>query len=167
MKIRISLIAAVAENGVIGANSKLPWRLPADLRRFRALTTGHHVLMGRKTCESLGRSLPHRVNIVVTSQPDYVAPGYKVASSIDAALNMVHNDGEVFVIGGASLYAQMLPRAQRFYLTQVHAYVPGDTLFPEFDRDQWQELERRRYEADHRHPYAFSFITLERKVREW
>ncbi len=161
---RVLLIAAMAENSVIGADNALPWRLPADLRRFRALTTGHPVLMGRRTWESLGRRLPKRTNVILTSNPDYTAAGAVVASSIDRALDAVHGAGDIFVIGGASLYAQLLPRAQRLYLTLVHARIPGNTRFPEIDWSEWIELDRERHEADAKHRYAFSFLTLERKV---
>ncbi|MEE8197635.1 MAG: dihydrofolate reductase [Acidiferrobacterales bacterium] len=163
-KPRICLIVAMAENRVIGANNALPWRLPADFRHFRALTTGHHVLMGRRTWESLGKCLPHRTNVILTSKPHYPAAGAIVVPSIDAALATVYGDREVFVIGGASLYAQLLPRAHRLYLTLVHARIPGDARFPEFDWNEWIELDRERYEADDRHPYPFSFITLERSL---
>lgn len=152
----------MAENGVIGVDNALPWYLPADLKHFRDLTSGHHVLMGRKTWESLGKPLANRINLVLTSDPGRVTDCIAV-SSIDVALHTAQNDSELFVIGGASLYAQMLPRAQRLYLTLVHARIAGDTWFPDLVWGEWQELERRRHEANERHRYAFSFVTLERK----
>ncbi len=159
----VSLIAAVAENGVIGVNNALPWHLPADLRRFRALTRGHHIIMGRKTCESLGRPLRDRVNFVVSNNPGFVAEGFIVVRSFEGALSAVPKNEEVFVIGGASLYRQALPRAQRIYLTVVHAEFAGDTRFPDFNRDDWRELERMTHVPDSRHACAYSFITLARK----
>ena len=161
----ISLIAAVADNGVIGAGNALPWHLPADLKRFRELTRGHHVIMGRKTCESLGRPLPDRINLVVSSNTRYNAPGFTVVGSFAAALDAARHQQEVFVIGGARLYAQALPRADRFYLTLVHTDVAGDTRFPDFNRSDWRELERSEHMADARHAHAYSFVTLERNVR--
>lgn len=159
------MIAAIADNGVIGAGNALPWHLPADLRRFRKLTRGHYVVMGRKTCESLGRPLPERVNIVVSTNARYKAAGFAVVSSLAAALDTARRQEEVFVIGGASVYAQALPQADRFYLTLVHADVSGDTRFPDFNRSDWRELERSEHAADARHAHAYSFITMERKVR--
>ena len=161
-KPRVSLIAAVAENGVIGVNNALPWRLPADLKRFRVLTSGHHIIMGRKTCESLGRPLRDRVNFVVSKNPGFDCEGFIVVRSIEAAFSAVPRDDEAFVIGGASLYHQALPRADHIYLTLVHAEFNGDTRFPDFDRDDWQELERVEHTPDTRHACAYSFITLGR-----
>ncbi len=134
-----------------------------DLQRFRALTTGHHVLMGRRTCESLGRPLPERVNLVLSTQPEYVAQGFTVVHSIEAALARASSAGELFVIGGASIYAQTLARAQYMYLTLVHADIAGDTWFPRFDRGDWDELERVAHPADRRHEHAFTFLTLRRR----
>jgi dihydrofolate reductase len=161
----ISLIAAIADNGVIGVNSGLPWHLPADLRRFRTLTRGHYVVMGRKTCESLGKPLPERVNVVVSANTRYRAAGFIVVSSLEAALDAAHAEPELFVIGGASLYAQALPWADRFYLTLVHADIAGDTRFPDFNRSNWRELEKTEHAADAKHAHAYSFVTLERKGR--
>lgn len=160
---RLSIIAALAENGIIGKDNALPWRLPADLKRFRRLTTGRAVIMGRRNYESIGRPLPERRNIVVTRQPGYTAPGCTVVSSLDAALAAGCGDTETFVIGGAEIYAQTLHLAERFYLTRVHADVAGDTVFPTFDATAWREISRERHEADAQHAYAYSFITLERR----
>jgi dihydrofolate reductase len=163
LKPRLSLIAAVAENGVIGVNNKLPWKLPADLRHFRALTIGHHVLMGRKTCESLPGPLPERINIVLTSNAERSIRGFVVVDSIAASLALAGDD-ELFVIGGASVYRQTLAHVQRMYLTLVHAHVEGDTQFPEFDRSVWQELTREKHVPDANHRYGFSFVMLERRT---
>lgn len=158
----LSLIVALAENRVIGRDNALPWRLPNDLRHFKRLTSGHPIIMGRKNYESIGRPLPERTNIVVTRKSGYVAPGCVVVHSIEAALDAAGAATEIFVIGGAELYAQTLARAQRLYVTWVHADVEGATLFPEVDWSEWQELHRERHEADAAHAYAYSFVTLER-----
>ena len=163
MAARISLIAALAENRVIGRNNTLPWRLPADLKHFRALTTRHPVILGRKNYESIGRPLPERTNIVVTRDRGYRAPGCVVVDSLDAAFAAAGDADEVFVIGGAELYAQTLGRADRLYLTLVHATVPGDTLFPEFDPGDWVEVTRERHEPDSSHAYPYSFVTYDRR----
>ncbi len=159
---RISLIWAMASNRVIGANNALPWRLPADLRHFRNLTLGHHVIMGRRSYESLGRPLPGRDNIVVTGQKDFQAEGCTVAGSIEEALRAAAGDPEIFVIGGATLYAQTLGFADRLYATLIEASVPGDTLFPDFDTRAWVETARETYPADENNPFDFSFVTWER-----
>lgn len=160
---RVSIIAAMAENRVIGRDNALPWHLPEDLKRFKRLTMGHAVIMGRRNYESIGHPLPGRKNIVVTHRKGYQAPGCVVVHSLDEALLAAGDDPEVFVIGGAELYAQWLPRAQRLYLTLVHAVVPGDTYFPEFDWSEWQEIAREWHAADSRHAYAYSFVVLDRK----
>jgi dihydrofolate reductase len=161
----ISIIAAVADNGVIGVNNALPWHLPADLRRVKALTTGHHIIMGRKNYESLGRPLPNRVNVVVTRNPGYTASGCVVAHSLEDALALARDDAEAFIFGGAEIYAQALAHADRIYLTLVHAAFSGDTLFPEFSHADWTEVERVRYEPDEHNPYPYTFQRLDRNPR--
>jgi dihydrofolate reductase len=161
----ISLIVAMAANRVIGRDNKLPWRLPNDLRRFRALTMGKPLVMGRKTFESIGRPLDGRHNIVVSRNPDYRAEGCTVVHSPEAALAAAVPAEELFVAGGAELYAQFLPRAHRLYLTLVHARVEGDTFFPTYDESQWREIEREDHQADGRHAYAYSFLVLEHTTR--
>lgn len=158
----ISLIAAVAENRVIGNRNALPWRLPADLKHFRELTTGHPVIMGRRNYESIGRALSQRTNIIVTRRANYHAPDCMVVDSLDAAFAACHGTSNIFVIGGAEIYAQTVARADGLHLTLVHAAVPGDTLFPEIDWSHWREVARVRHEPDARHRYAFSFVTFER-----
>lgn len=158
---KLSLIAAVSENGVIGAKGRLPWSLPADRALFKRLTTGHTVIMGRRTFESLRRPLPKRTNVVVTRQSDYQAPGAQVAESLDAALALAAGDDEVFVAGGSELYREALPRADRLVLTAVHAEVAGDAFFPEVDFASWRLVEEVRHEKDARHAHAFSFRTYE------
>lgn len=151
----LALIAAIARNGVIGVGNTLPWRLPEDLKRFRALTTGHAVLMGRKTWQSLGRPLPHRQNIVVTRDRSFAAAGADIAHSLDAALARVDLPSPVYCIGGAQLYAQALPRADVLELTEIDRDYDGDTFFPAFDRDEWQEQSRTWHCTDEGLRYAF------------
>ena len=143
---RISLIAAVARNGVIGSDNALPWRLPEDMRHFKALTLGHPVIMGRKTWESIGRPLPGRRNIVVSRNPEFSAAGCETAASLDQALAACRGTAEeAFVIGGAEIYTLAMPRAQRLHLTEIHADYPGDAHFPEVDRALWKETARERH----------------------
>ena len=153
----LAIIAAVAANAVIGAGNRLPWRLPADLKRFRVLTTGHAVIMGRKTWESIGRPLADRQNIVVTRNKDFPAPGAEVASTLVHALALVRLPAPAFCIGGGELYREALPHAGVFYLTEVGRDFDGDATFPEFDRGEWREVEREAHAglADDGLPYAF------------
>ncbi len=154
---RLSLIAAIAANGVIGSDNAMPWHLSEDLKRFRALTLGHAVVMGRRTFESIGRPLPGRRNIVITRNPGWRAPGCDAVASLDEALDLCGGDaGEVFVIGGAQIYAEALPRAQRLYLTEIHRDFPGDTRFPDFDRRDWREVSRQRGGAAEGFDYDFA-----------
>lgn len=162
---RISIIAAIAENGVIGANGRLPWHLPMDLRHFREITMGKPLLMGRRTHESIGRPLPGRHNIVLSRDGGYRAAGCTVVNSLGAAFEAAAPTDEIMVMGGAHLYALLLPCAQRMYLTEVHASVEGDTFFPAFDRSVWQETGRTDFDADERHAYPYSFVVLERVNR--
>jgi dihydrofolate reductase len=159
---RISLIVAMSENRVIGRQGQLPWRLSADLRRFKRLTMGHHIVMGRKTFESIGCLLPGRTSVVVTRQPDYAAEGAVVASDLKEALARCRDDDEVFIIGGAEIYRLALPHVHRIYLTRVHACIEGDTHFPGFSRDQWQQLETQHYPADEKNQYEHSFEIYDR-----
>ena len=173
----VSLICAVARNGIIGRGNQLPWTLPNDLKRFKALTMGHPVIMGRKTFESLGRPLPGRINIILTHQPGYCAEargdasarvshraqGCRVVTSLEEALEACRRELEVFVIGGANLYAQALTRAHRIYWTEVHHAAEGDVRMPPVDRAAWREPAREDHPADAAHPYAYSFVTLEKR----
>lgn len=158
----ISIIVAMAENRAIGRDNALPWRLPNDLRHFRRLTLGHAVIMGRKNHESIGKPLPGRTNIVVTRARNYQAPGCIVTHSVEEALAATGDDTEIFVIGGAELYAQTLSHAQRLYLTLVHTEVAGDTFFPALNWGKWSEISRERHEPDTVHPFPYSFVCLER-----
>jgi len=160
---RISLIAAMAEERVIGIENRLPWRLPADMKWFRKHTLGKPVVMGRKTFESFGsKPLPDRLNIVITRDPDYQAPGAVVVHDIDQAIVAAGDVEEIMIIGGASFYEQMLPRADRLYLTFVHTHVVGDAWFPAYAESQWRELERHDQAADEKNPYPHSFCIYER-----
>jgi len=157
----LALIAAVASNGVIGGGNALPWRLPADMQHFRALTTGHAVIMGRKTWESIGRPLPGRQNIVVTRQPGFVAEGAVVALSLDAALRAATLPPPVFCIGGGELYALALPFAQTVHRTEIDRAFDGDTRFPDLDRSAWRETAREAHRAPE--GYGYAFVTYERR----
>jgi len=159
---RIALIAAMTENRVIGRENRLPWRLSADLRRFKSLTMGKPVIMGRKTYESIGKPLPGRSNIVVTRDRDYRAQGCRVVHSLEQALEAAAGHDEVMVIGGAQLYRQTLDRAERMYLTLVKTELDGDTLFPQIEMRHWRELERESHRADEKNEYDYDFVTLER-----
>lgn len=159
----ISLVTAMAENGVIGRDNTLPWRLPEDLKRFKALTMGKLLLMGRKTYESIGRPLPGRTSLVLTRDPHWRAEGVVVARSLGQALGLARDAEELVAIGGAEIYRLLMPFARRIYLTLVHAEIPGDTFFPDFDPTQWADVECHSHPADERNPYAFTFVTLERK----
>ena len=159
----LSLIVAASRNGVIGASGKLPWHLPADLRRFKQLTMGHPVVMGRRTFESIGKPLPGRANIVITRQKDYQACGAAVAHSLEEALRMCENEKEAFVIGGASIYREALPRADRIYLTRIDQDFEGDTYLPQIDQTVWKEISREDSEPDQKNPFPYSLVTLEKK----
>lgn len=164
---RITLVVAADEAGGIGKAGGLPWHLPADLRFFKRVTQGHPVVMGRKTHESIGRALPGRHNVVISHDPDCrTAAGCLVAESLEAALDIAAREPggtEVMVIGGAAIFAQALPRAERIYLTRVHARLPADTFLPAIDWDDWEEVWREDHPADAANPYAYSFILLERR----
>ena len=162
----ISLLVAMSENRVIGRDGDLPWRLSADLKRFKRLTRGHTVIMGRKTRESIPGTLPKRRKIVLSRDPGYQAPGAEVAASLEHALALAAGEEEVFVIGGARVFAEALPRAERLYLTLVHAEVAGDVFFPEVEADDWRLVSEERHAADERHAYPFSFLVYERRRGE-
>jgi dihydrofolate reductase len=159
----ISLIAAMGKHRVIGIENRLPWRLPADMKHFRALTMGKPVLMGRKTFDSIGKPLPGRTNIVVSQDPDFHPEGVTVARSIAEALAAERDAAEIMVIGGASFYTQLLPRAQRLYLTEIHQAFDGDAFFPAWDPHEWREIQREDHAADGDNIHPYSFITLARR----
>ncbi len=157
----ISLVVAVAENNVIGKNNQLIWHLPADLKHFKKLTTGHTVFMGRKTHDSIGKPLPNRRNIVISRSVDQIE-GCEVAVSLEDALKLTSAENEVFIIGGAEIYKLALPLANRIYLTQIHQSFDGDTFFPELDLQQWRETQREDFSPDEKNRLSYSFITLDR-----
>ncbi len=158
----LTLIAAVARNDVIGLDNTLPWRLPEDLKRFKALTLGHPIIMGRKTWASLGRPLPGRTNIVVSRDPDYATEGATTVRSLEQAIAVAATTGtdEIFVIGGAEIYRQTLPLAQRLQLTEIDSDFAGDTYFPTIDRKLWFESARECHHAEA--GFSYAFVTLER-----
>ena len=160
----ISLIWAMDENRLIGVENRLPWKLPADMKWFRRNTLGKPIIMGRKTFDSFGgRPLPERTNIVVTRDKDYSAEGALVVYSIDEALQAAGSAEEVMIIGGASFYEQMLPRADRLYVTRVHGKFEGDAWFPDYAEEAWQEVAREEQGVDEKNGYACSFLSFERK----
>ena len=151
----LSLIVAVANHNVIGINNILPWHLPEDLKRFRALTTGHHIIMGRKTYESLGRLLPNRTTVIVTRNKNYQVEGALIAHDLQAALTLCAGDNEPFLIGGAELYKEGIQLANKLYITEVHADFDGDAYFEKFDLTHWQELEREKHIAESGLQYSY------------
>ena len=160
---RVSIIAALDRTGAIGRDNDLPWRLPDDLKRFKALTTGHTVLMGRRTAESLGRALPNRRNLVLTRSGRVPFDGMQAVSTLDEAFSQLSNDDTLMVIGGAEIYELTLPHATRLHLTHVNTFVEGaDTFFPLFDESQWRATHREAHAADERHAFAFEFVDYER-----
>ena len=159
---RISIIVAMARNRVIGANGAIPWHLPEELKLFKSLTMGHHLIMGRKTYESIGRLLPGRTTVIVSRQPGYRVPGATVAHSVGDAIAACAGDDETFVIGGEEIFRAALPLANRLYITTVDAEIPGDTYMPEINESQWRETASQSFPADARNRYAFRFASHER-----
>ncbi len=159
---RITLIAAVARNGVIGRNGAIPWRIPGDLPRFKRITVGHPVIMGRRTWESLGRPLPGRRNIVISRTPGFAPAGAEVYRTLGEALAACSHAAEVFVIGGTEAYREALGVADRLLLTEIDADIQGDACFPPFDRNAWREVEREPHAANADCPYAYAYVTYER-----
>ena len=160
----LSIIVATAENNVIGYRNQLIWKLPADLRHFKMLTTGHPVIMGRKTFESIGKALPNRRNIVISTNKAYQAEGCEMAGSIAIALEMVKDASEAFIIGGGTIYKEIWDKADRLYLTRVHISPEGDTYIPEVRAEEWIEMKREDFQADEKKVYAYSFIDYQRKA---
>lgn len=161
-----SIIAALTSNGVIGRNNQLPWHLGSDLKRFKQLTMGHHLIMGRRTFESVGRPLPGRTTVVITHDPSFAAEGVQVAHSFEEAVGIAERagDDEPFIAGGAVVFEQALHRADRMYLTRIHnTEIEGDTFFPDFDDvSEWQLTDSEHFEADEKNDYPFSFLIYER-----
>jgi dihydrofolate reductase len=160
----VSLIVAMGKNRVIGVNGKIPWRLPNELQLFKRVTMGHHIIMGRKTWESIGRLLPGRTTVIVTRQKDYSASGAIVKNTLESALTACNNDSEVFVIGGGELYKLALPLAHRIYLTTVDTSPAGDTHMPEFDMRAWKLKSLEQFSADEKHAFEYEFAVYERAI---
>lgn len=159
----ISIIVAIAENNVIGANNQLIWHISDDLKRFKVLTTGHHIIMGRKTFESIGKPLPMRTNIIVSRNPSYKIEGCIVVPSLEAAIELSANETEVFIIGGGELYKQAMPLAKNLYLTKVHKVFEGDTFFPKIDLKEWKILSLEGVRIDEKSGIEYEFVNFEKK----
>lgn len=162
----VSIIAAVAENGVIGAGNGLVWHLPEDLKSFKRLTMGHYIIMGRNTHESIGRPLPGRTNIVISRNRNYKVTGCLVFNSLNNALDHARSnrEKEVFIIGGAQLYHEAISKADKMYFTRVHGKVDGDVYFPGISLKDWEILKRTHFKKDDRHAYSFDILELKKKI---
>ena len=159
----ITLIAAAGENNELGKDNDLVWHLPDDFKRFKNLTTGHHIIMGRKTFESFPKPLPNRTHLVITRNKEYQKEGAVVVHSLDEALLKAQNDPQPFVIGGGEIYKLAIDTADKIELTRVHGTFEADTYFPEIDMDKWQLISEVKHEKDEKHNYSFSYLTYERK----
>lgn len=161
---KVSAIVAAAKNLVIGHNNQIPWYLPADLKYFKKVTSGHHVIMGRKSFESIGRPLPNRTNLVITRDPFFVATGCTVVHSVEEALEIAEANGEkeAFIIGGGEIYRRSWQYLDRIYLTEVDATPEGDVFFPKMDEKDWRQLNREAYPADEKNEFDYAFLVLER-----
>jgi dihydrofolate reductase len=158
----VSLVVAMARNHVIGRDNALPWRLPTDLKHFKAVTWGKPILMGRKTFQSIGEPLPGRANLVLTRDRDWTAPGVLVVHSLEDALERARNAPELAGIGGAEVFRLLMPLATRIHLTRIDADIAGDTMFPPIDHSQWAEIDSRQFAADEHNAFDMTFVTLER-----
>ena len=163
MKPRISLIVAMAKNRTIGANNMLPWRCPEDLKHFKALTMGHHIIMGRKTFDSIGKPLPGRTTVVVTRDRSLKLPGCTVVNSLPSAIATCARDSQIFVVGGADIYAQTLNLADTLYITEIQKDVMGDAAFPEFDQSEWHEVSREIHRQETPELLEYHFVEYRRK----
>ncbi len=158
----ISIIVALSENNVVGINNQLPWHLSADLKRVKALTMGHHLIMGRKTYESIGKPLPGRTNVIITRNKNFSAEGCVVVSSLTEALEKAKEDNEVFIFGGGEIFREALSKVSKIYMTRIHQHFDGDTHFPDLNPGEWREISRQDFNADEKNNYNYSFINLER-----
>ena len=158
-----TLIAAIANNNALGKDNDLIWHLPADLIRFRHTTSGHHILMGRNTYESIGKPLPNRTSVIITRNANYNAEGCIVVTSLEAALEVAKEDSSPFVIGGAQIYREAINLVDQLDITEVHHDFEADVFFPEIDRSVWKETRRERFEADAKNPYPYSFVSYQRR----
>jgi dihydrofolate reductase len=159
----LSIIVAFDENRLIGANNQLPWHLPADLKQFKSITMGHHMIMGRKTFESIGKPLPGRTSVIISRNANFRAEGTIVVHSLKEAVDYCRHQDEVFVIGGAQIFTAALEMADKLYLTRIHHHFEGDTYFPEISENEWVETEHKYHEADEKNPWPFSFMIYTRK----
>lgn len=158
----VSIVVAIAQNNAIGKNNQLLWHLPADLKHFKQITSGHTIIMGRKTYDSIGKPLPNRRNIVITRNTDLTIEGAEVVTTIDEALALCDKDEEVFIVGGAQIYEHALDKTDRIYLTVVHKDYDADTFFPELDMQTWKVINSEDHEPDEKNVVAYTFSTLER-----
>lgn len=162
MNTKITLIVAAAENNAIGKNNQMPWHLPNDFKYFKGTTRGHSIIMGRKTFESIGRPLPERRNIVLTRDQNYINPDIDVANSVGEVLTYCRDEREIFIIGGANVYSQFLPLAQKVHLTRVHTNIDGDAFFPELPPHDWQLVSQDKHGEDEKHPFDYTFEIWEK-----
>lgn len=160
----ISIIVAMTENNVIGRDGDMPWRLSSDLRRFKKITMDHHILMGRKTYDSIGRPLPGRTSVVISRTATYDDPNIRVARSFEEAIDIAKEDDEIFVTGGAQIFELALPKTDRIYLTRIHCTLEGDTHFPDVDWGRWKLIEEQRQHADDKNNHDYSFLTYDRET---
>jgi len=156
----ISIIVALSENNVVGVRNQLPWKLSADLKRVKALTMGHHIIMGRKTYESIGKPLPGRTNVIITRNADFKAEGCVIAKSLEHALEISKDDSEVFVFGGGEIFRDAMNLASKIYMTRVHTHLEGDTFFPEVKPFDWRIINLEEFKSDEKNEYDYSFMTL-------
>jgi len=163
MNTKITLIVAAAENNAIGKDNQMPWHLPNDFKYFKKTTLGHSVVMGRKTFDSIGKPLPERRNIILTRDQDYTSPDVDVANSVDDVLTYCRDEREIFVIGGANVFKQFMPLAQKVYLTRVHTAIDGDAFFPELSENEWQLTRSEHHQKDEKHAFDYSFEVWERR----
>ena len=160
---RLSIVVAMDDNNLIGKGNGLPWYLPADLTFFKKITTGHSILMGRKTYDSIGKTLLNRRNIVITRNTDVSIPGCEVVDSIEKALSITQDEEEIMVIGGANLFEQLLPEVNKLYITRIEGEFEGETYFPHYDENDWLELSCESHQPDEINKHAYHFITFKRK----
>ena len=160
---QISIVVAISENNAIGKDNQLLWHLPADLKHFKNITTGHTIIMGRKTYDSIGKPLPNRRNIIITRQKDLNLEGVEVVNSLEEALSLSKDEEEVFIIGGAEIYKQSIAVSHRIYLTRIHQEFEADAFFPELDDESWKEVEKVDHLPDEKNKFAYTFSTLERR----
>lgn len=158
----LSIIVAVSENNLIGINNDLPWKLSADLKRVKTITMGHHLIMGRKTYESIGRPLPGRTIVIITRNKDYKAEGCIVVPSLKEAIAVAQNDPEPFIFGGGEIFREALPMVNKIYMTRIHQRFEGDTYFPELNEQEWKQVSKNDFSPDEKNNYSYSFLNYER-----